>query len=205
MRILIAALAVMALAVMALTVSAYAAEQPVRVTTDDLENLKQKDIDPAPASEEPNPLDTVADEMVKAQVKLKQGRTDKPTQISLFNALEMLEKLIEIAQQQQQQQQQEQQQKEDQKQQKQQKQQPKPKPQNTQQSGRQGRRRAQTSQESGRGREGATGADGSGQKGIEWGNLPPRARQEYEQILKEDFPEAYKRLLEQYYQNLSDR
>ncbi|NQT20972.1 MAG: hypothetical protein HQ592_14790 [Planctomycetes bacterium] len=198
MRILVAIIAVSVVCA-----NGYAAERPVRVTADDLKNLEQKDADPKAAAEKPNPLHMVADEMVKAQVKLKQGRTDSQAQVSQINAIDMLDQIIEIAQQQQQKQQQQQQQQQEQQQ--EQPQQSKPKPANTKQSSNQGPQRAQQSKEAGGGGKAATGTEPGGQKGIEWGSLPPKARQEYEQVLKEDFPEAYKRLLEQYYQNLSDQ
>jgi len=181
-------------------VGVWAGESPVKVTEKDLESLKPVQAKP----EQPNPLDKVADEMIEAQVRLKRGRTDTETQQSQVNAIRILDKLIEIAKQQQEQQQQQQQQQQQERE-KEQRRDSKTKPQNTQRSARQeGVQRAKRSREAGAGGKAATGDAPAGGKGIEWGNLPPRAREEYEQILKEDFPEAYKRLLEQYYQNLSD-
>jgi hypothetical protein len=42
-------------------------------------------------------------------------------------------------------------------------------------------------------------------RGIQWGNLPPRARKEVFQLLKEDFPDEYKTLLILYFKALSER
>jgi hypothetical protein len=53
-----------------------------------------------------NPLHAVANEMLRAQLKLKQGDVGKQTQQHEARALEMLDILIDMAQKQQQQQQQ---------------------------------------------------------------------------------------------------
>ena len=44
-----------------------------------------------------------------------------------------------------------------------------------------------------------------GAAGMEWGNLPPKAREEFLQILKENFPENYKQLVRYYFKNLSEQ
>jgi len=180
---------------------ACAAEPGVEVTEDDLKNLEQKKAQPR----QPNPLHSVADDMVKAQVRLKQGESGNDAQEPMVEAIRKLEMLIEIAQQQQQQ---SQNRADQQRERRQEQQQSESKPQNTQQQQQQqqhGTRPAANSNSGGtRGAE-ATGGEPEGRSGIEWGNLPPKMREEYDQILKEDFPEAYKRLLELYYKNLSDR
>jgi len=180
--------------------AAYAGQPPARITDKELENLEPAAERPA----EPNPLDRVADRMVEAQVKLKQGRDDKQTQQIQVEAIAILEKLIEIAKEQQQSSRQ-QQRPRPQEQEKQEQQNNQAKPANSQESSQQGKQRAQKSGVQGRRGHEAKGESAGGEKGIEWGNLPPKAREEYDQILKEDFPEAYKRLLELYFKNLSDR
>ena len=40
--------------------------------------------------------------------------------------------------------------------------------------------------------------------GREWGNLPPRVRDELQQGLSEPFSSIYERLTEQYYQRLAE-
>ena len=182
---------------LAATVAAYSAEP----------NLSKEDIRKilkgAPKQKEPNPLDAVADEMVGAQLKLKQGLTDNTTQQSQVNAIRLLDKLIEIAKKQcdqcnnpsQQPKEQEKDQQADQQ----------PKPENSQAQQQDGQTPARRSVDGAAGSKGASpDSASSGQKGIEWGSLPPKAREEFNQIMKEDFPETYKNLLEMYYKNLSD-
>ena len=182
--------------------AAFAGEPaPASISKDDIDALKQKDANAKP--EEPNPLNLVADEMVIAQLKLKQGLTDVSAQKGQVNAIRLLEQLIEIAKQQQQQQDQKNQDQQQQQEQTQQQQQMKPE--NSQAQQQNSTNPAQRSQQSaGSGAAAAAGASPPGQKGIEWGNLPPRAREEFNQIMKEDFPETYKHLLELYFKNLSD-
>ena len=185
-----------------ISAAAFAAEPPpASVSKDDIDALKQKEANAKP--EEPNPLNLVADEMVTAQLKLKQGLTDASAQKGQVNAIRLLEQLIELAKQQQQQQDQ---QNQDQQQQEREQQQQQMKPENTQTRQQENSTNpAQRSQEStGSGAAASPGTTPPGQKGIEWGNLPPRAREEFNQIMKEDFPETYKHLLELYFKNLSD-
>ena len=171
------------------------------LTRQQLEAIKQ-----ALKAKEPNPLDKVADEMVGAQVKLKQGETGEETQGRQEAAIALLDKLIEQAKQQQCQNCENKQ--EQQQQQECEKQQNESQPQNSkaqQQNTARGQSPAQRSVPlTGKPGEAATGSEDGGQKGIEWGNLPPRAREEFNQIMKEDFPETYKNLLELYYKNLSE-
>jgi len=176
----------------------------VGVSKDDLDGLKQKSAKP----KEANPLDAVADQMLSAQVKLKQGQTDEETQKPQARAIEMLDQLIEMARQQQQQQQDEQKKQKEQKEREQDQQNDQAKPDNSNASQQQDSTNpAQKSQENpGKAGPAAGGAnEPPGQKGIEWGNLPPKTREEFNQIMKEDFPEVYKNLLELYFKNLSDR
>jgi len=154
---------------------------------------------------QPNPLDLVADEMLGAQVQLKQGLTNEGTQIRQAKAIELLDRLIDIAQKQQQQQQEQDQQQKQQQEKEQQTEQAKPENSAANQQ-EESTTPARGSQESGASAKPAvTGNAPPGQKGIEWGNLPPKAREEFNQIMKEDFPEIYKNLLELYFKNLSDR
>ena len=187
---------------MLLPVIAFAGEQPpASISKDDIEALKQKEANAKP--EEPNPLNLVADEMVTAQLKLKQGLTDASAQKGQVNAIRLLEQLIELAKQQQQQQDQ---QNQDQQQREQEKPQEQMKPENAQarQQENSTNPAQRSTQSAGSGAAASPGATPPGQKGIEWGNLPPRAREEFNQIMKEDFPETYKHLLELYFKNLSD-
>ena len=46
---------------------------------------------------------------------------------------------------------------------------------------------------------------GAAAAGMEWGSLPPRSREEFLQILKENFPENYKLLVRYYFKNLSEQ
>ena len=179
-----------------------AGEPNVELTQEELDGLENRETEP----KEPNPLHVVADDMVKAQVRLKQGVSGNDAQEPMVEAIRKLEQLIEIAQQQQQQSQNNQ----NDSQRRQEEQQQETKPQNSQQQQQtqqqqQGSQPARNSEGSGtRGVE-AAGGEPEGSRGIEWGKLPPKMREEYDQIMKEDFPESYKRLLEQYYQNLSDQ
>ncbi len=47
--------------------------------------------------------------------------------------------------------------------------------------------------------------DGSGE-GVagQWGNLPPREREEAEQYLREKFPTRYRELIEKYYRAIAE-
>ena len=179
---------------------AYAGEAPTAVPKDDLKALEQKDAKP----KEPNPLDKVADEMVGAQVKLKQGLTDAAAQGPQVNAIRMLDQLIEVAKKQQQQQDQQNQEQQQQEPEQQPEQQMKPENSQANQQEQSTSPAKRSQQGGGGGNQGSVGSTPPGQKGIEWGNLPPKARDEFNQIMKEDFPENYKHLLELYYKNLSD-
>ena len=133
--------------------------------------------------------------------RLRKLDTGQETQRREGAVIEGIDKLIEIARQQQQQQQQ-QQQKQQQKDKKQQKQQSKPK--NTQSQAKS--RRPMPKEQAVRAgtTEGKLRPD-VGAAGMEWGNLPPKAREEFLQILKENFPENYKQLVRHYFKNLSEQ
>ena len=163
-----------------------------------------------------NPLKQVAGRMRGVEALLKQAQTDHVTQTEEDRIIEDLEKLIrQLDQQNQSCRQRRQEKKSSSKQQKKSSQQEKsaqekkpaaaqaPKP--AKASGRPGKVPAAVEQDP----KVAAGAAALRQKilsgGIQWGNLPPRARKEIFQLLKEDIPDEYKTLLILYFKALSEK
>ncbi len=147
---------------------------------------------------ERNPLRVISKMMDIVARRLRKLDTGQETQRREGAVVEGIDKLIEIARQQQQQQ------KQKQKQQQKDKQKQQSKPKNTQSQAK-GRKPMQDEKAV---RAGTT--DGKlrpdvGAAGMEWGNLPPKAREEFLQILKENFPENYKQLVRYYFKNLSEQ
>jgi FtsZ-interacting cell division protein ZipA len=152
---------------------------------------------------ERNPLGIVAKMMDGVADRLRKLDTGTETQQREQRVVDALDALIELARQQQQQQdqQQQQQQKEREKQQQQQQTQPR----NTQAQQSASTQPAQSSQMT-NAKPGETKLrPDEGPGGMEWGNLPPRAREEFLQILKESFPENYKLLVRYYFKNLAEQ
>ena len=152
---------------------------------------------------ERNPLRVISKMMDIVARRLRKLDTGQETQKREGTVIEGIDKLIEIARQQQQKQKQKQKQKQQQKKdKKKQKQQGQPKNTQSQAKGRKPMQKEEAV------RAGTT--DGKlrpdvGAAGMEWGNLPPKAREEFLQILKENFPENYKQLVRHYFKNLSEQ
>jgi len=169
-----------------------------------------------PLQKPSNPLKQVAERMRAVEALLKQAQTDHVTQTEEDRIVEDLETLIrKLDQQNQSRRQQKKSSSKQQKKSSQQKksgQQKKPSP----APGAKGAKPAKASARPGtvpaaleQGPKAGGGATELRQKilsgGIQWGNLPPRARKEVFQLLKEDIPDEYKTLLILYFKALSDK